>query len=158
MRRFAYAALIATGALAIAAPIAGATPTGAPSGQTQTDEGKLDPSKAKISVSPGKGEPGAKISVSLYCGAEVNASGIDAPALLLGKAEVVEGTVYMVEAKVRPDARPGKYTVSFKCPGKAVSAAFEVVAPKGKAPQQPKQQVKVKPKGAAQTGGGATAS
>jgi hypothetical protein len=60
-------------------------------------------------------------------------------------------------AQVRKDAKPGRYTVSLRCEGALVSHTIVIVSGQ-KHPASPKPtpsgQVKVKPKGAANTGGG----
>ncbi|MCE7008961.1 hypothetical protein LWC34_40040 [Kibdelosporangium philippinense] len=70
--------------------------------------------------------------------------------LELGALRTKESSVYEVAATVKKDAKPGTYSITYKCYDSVLKASLKVVAPEGK----PKQQVAVKPKGAAETGGG----
>lgn len=61
-------------------------------------------------------------------------------------------------AWVKPGVKPGVHALSFHCKGKKVTGTFEVLPDKKKTPvKKPAGQVTVKPKGAAETGGGGTA-
>jgi hypothetical protein len=59
-------------------------------------------------------------------------------------------------AQVKKDAKPGRYTVSFRCEGVAVSHTIVIVSDKKQPASKPTPsgQVKVKPTGAANTGAG----
>lgn len=153
IRGFTCAALITTGALAIAAPAASATPE-----PRQPDSGDYG-----LWVKPVSAVPGQRVSVSFLCvGQKLQLGNFTAPMLRVTSSKESPDWVHTASATVKDDAKPGTYTLTYQCPGQGnglLKAKFTVVAPKGKAPQQPKQQqVKVKPKGGAQTGGGATAS
>lgn len=95
-----------------------------------------------------------------FSGSPIRSAVLDAPPLA-GKP----GLPYAAEGKVKADAKPGKHTLSFLCGGRTITGSFEVLPPKrrpGTTPRKPAEtkpaeQVQVKPKGGAETGGGALA-
>ncbi|MGW0518260.1 hypothetical protein [Crossiella sp. NPDC003009] len=95
-----------------------------------------------------------------YTGSAVTSSVLDVPPL---KGE--PGKTHASDGRVKPGTKPGKHTLSFVCGGKTVTGTFEVLpgqrrpgtTPRKPVETKPADQVKVKPKGAADTGGGAMA-
>jgi hypothetical protein len=66
-----------------------------------------------------------------------------------GEAPSVSG-----HTQVKKDAKPGRYSVSLKCSGVPVKTAIVVIGSNKQPTSTPSGQVKVKPRGAAETGGG----
>ncbi|RSM68272.1 hypothetical protein DMH04_47125 [Kibdelosporangium aridum] len=144
MRRLVSAAAIAVGIGAVAAPLANAA-------QPQQPDG----GDAFVDVRPGTAKPGQKVTVTLLCvGQKEDLGKVSAPVLELGALKAKESSVYEVSATVKKNTKPGTYTISYKCYDSVLKKSLKVVAPEGK----PQQQVTVKPKGAAETGGGFTAA
>jgi hypothetical protein len=121
-----------------------ATPTAAP--PTTPVE------KSTITVSPGKGVPGAEVLVKANC-----ADGgfyPSSPALELAKDGFYPDGTLHYGGKVK-DVKPGTYKVNLRCVkdghASSVSTTFQVLPEPGAA-KPPKQVVKV-PTGAPQTGG-----
>lgn len=109
---------------------------------------------------------GQEVLVRAYCkdpkftGSKITSAVLDAPPLT-GKP----GQSYTSDGRIKPETKPGTHTLSFVCAGKTITGSFEVLPGKrrpGATPRKPvetkaNEQVKVKPKGAAETGGGALA-
>nr|CTQ94756.1 hypothetical protein [Kibdelosporangium sp. MJ126-NF4] len=153
---------------AAAAPVAGATPTTAPR-PTPTTAPTIAPTtaptseptdvKGSIKVTPGVAKPGQKVTVTLTCLGPTGASNgkVVAPVLTIaGFSQTGENSPYVSAATVKANTKPGTYPVGVECYGYPFKTTLKVVGDNDKQ-QAPTPQVKVKPKGAAQTGGGATA-
>ncbi|WP_199439505.1 hypothetical protein [Umezawaea beigongshangensis] len=174
----AAAALVAAPAAALAAQPTGAQPTSAepssaePSSGT-TPSGSATPSSAPlgantITVYPAVGRVGEQIHVKVTCAvpldADDTASWPRSDALVPLRQLTFDGEF---AGEVRQTTTPGQYDVIGSCPdsgwtgigGLTVLPSGEDPAPSAQvpAPAPVKAQVPVKPKGAPETGGGATA-
>ncbi|WP_326946191.1 hypothetical protein OG439_43435 [Amycolatopsis sp. NBC_01307] len=145
----AFLVLAPTAALAAAptatpsAPATSASPS--PSAQPTEPEypdGPMTRVKKQLSLSPGKGLPGARVNFDFGCSAWPGEKvGIRSAAVVADNPGLGTGTVANV--------KPGRYAVTLHCGIEASTAYFQVLPAKGPAP---KQVAKV-PAGAPQTGG-----
>ncbi|WP_158892020.1 hypothetical protein [Amycolatopsis anabasis] len=119
------------------------------------------PDHTFLGLSPQRGEPGDQVLVSVGCPPKL-LRGTESAALDIGPLKVVPdpGTSPRSEAvaKVRKAAKPGRHPVRAFCGTATLAADFTVTAAEPPRPpeRKPGAQVPVKPKGAPQTGGGAT--
>ncbi|MBP2473982.1 hypothetical protein JOF53_002854 [Crossiella equi] len=120
-----------------------------------------------------KGElrPGQHVRVMASCHnektgkSEITHRTVTSSALVAGPLEGESPA--SVDARIKPNAKPGKHTLSFECRGRTVTGSFELLPAKRRPGTTPRKaavaqeagdQVRVKPKGAPETGGGATAA
>ncbi len=143
----AFLVLAPTAALAAAPTAAPATsaspsPSAQPTGPEYPD-GPMTRVKKQLSLSPGKGLPGARVNFDFACstwpGEKVS---IRSAAVVADHPGLESGTVANV--------KPGRYAVTLHCGIEASTAYFQVLPAAGN--PAPKQVAKV-PAGAPQTGG-----
>jgi hypothetical protein len=101
---------------------------------------------ASVSVSPRRGVPGTKVTVSVHC--DRDPSSVSTTALSITGMNLVKEGLFEMRATVF-DVKPGLYRIVVKCGAKDVLTSFTVLDPKSPAKNA---QVPVKPKGAAETG------
>jgi len=121
-----------------------------------------------LSISPRSARPGQLVTLDLYAYCHW-ASGEPSPVVTIGQFRVTSPYDYgefQASATVNADAKPGRYEVSASCyhglPPQEDTYKAQLTITNAKAPApKPRpaaHQVKQVPKGAAQTGGGGTAS
>lgn len=107
-----------------------AEPSSAPSGTIEASElAAPAPGVSWVRVSPQQGVPGSAVSIDVACLDALGA--VHSPVLdigaLRGSPDGHQPWRLMGLATVRPDADPGRYSVSTTCGGSELSTAFTVV-------------------------------
>ncbi|WP_370942045.1 hypothetical protein AB5J62_23350 [Amycolatopsis sp. cg5] len=107
-------------------------------------------------------KPGSNLVVNTKCQlSDLKLGKLTSPviATVQGPSETSYGEgphYWSYEVAIKKDAKPGSYPITLDCYGKKMSGTLKVPGTVTKKPASP--QVAVKPKGAPQTGGGATAA
>ena len=114
----------------------------------------VPPSDLAITVDPSKGKPGDVVSIGAPCDEGLQLTGATSEALKIGEWGIVGGDPggtphWFAEATVK-NVKSGDYALTARCGDVKVSTTFTVVG--GTEPVK-NEQVPVKPKGAADTGG-----
>ncbi|GAA2837974.1 hypothetical protein GCM10010452_77660 [Crossiella cryophila] len=113
--------------------------------------------QARLQVSPSAGRVGDKVKVVRTCYKANKPNTVPVSAALEPMTHWT-GTAseQTFETKVRAGVKPGRYQVSFRCGGTGRTVFFIVEAPPGQQPPPPVNggQVRIKPVGGVETGGG----